>query len=750
MRQFWRRIHFFRVRYFRYMAMTLSLGPLIMGTVSLVLLWLPPQIGEVYLGILKDRDILGGLLGLGCLIILSLSLFCWHIYQSTPVIDAIYLENPDLKLDRNLQLVQTVKAFGLAYMPLVGLSLGLARLWFVISDSKNHLDGVMDELKPWASVDELTELGSSLARTRADLFVALAVLFGVAAILSTVLIGARTSIYVRRMVLATAIAIAFMASVGPLVSMDWTVRVSWLVGSLAAGGVVLTALVTVLMALSWLSRIISFPLVRVLVVFGFIMAWFGISRNVPTTGNFVEPSETGHSSQTSIKNDTWQIQEQFERWFASRNEKEKQAFHNDRYPVFIIAAQGGGIYAASAAAKFLSSLQDECSNFADHVFAISGVSGGAVGTALFNAVLASSHKSQRAGCIPGGNHDLENQVDRIVLYDHLSPVLFLIVPDTLRKLLPIRPDYNRASALERSFSCALEAVKDNGDPFGPCIGSNQLTEPYRDHWSPNGGSAALIFNTTWVETGFRVAFAPMSLHSISDGTLYAFRDFGKIGEVEDLSLIGAAVVSARFPLIAPAWQIRLNPTQHNSKERLWNFVDGGYADNSGTTTAVEIYNAIAEFIDRRQRSNPEWKVDLRLIILTDAVADPDLARINGAGFIDTLAPVSALLNVRSQLASRAVTQTVERIQRGATPEELSGRIRDSKILLVKLEQRAFPLPLGWKISSIENDLVGLMLGRRTLCIDPNKAATDQRRSSATETVVGNSCVKKRIVEMLSP
>ncbi|WP_340671948.1 hypothetical protein [Bradyrhizobium ottawaense] len=57
------------------------------------------------------------------------------------------------------------------------------------------------------------------------------------------------------------------------------------------------------------------------------------------------------------------------------------------YPVFIVAAQGGGIYAANNAARFLARMQDLCPAFRQHLFAISGVSGGSVGSAIFAAAL---------------------------------------------------------------------------------------------------------------------------------------------------------------------------------------------------------------------------------------------------------------------------------------------------------------------------------------------------------------------------
>ncbi|MEM9726419.1 MAG: hypothetical protein AAF909_13295, partial [Pseudomonadota bacterium] len=57
-----------------------------------------------------------------------------------------------------------------------------------------------------------------------------------------------------------------------------------------------------------------------------------------------------------------------------------------RRPVFIIAASGGGAYAAAHTAHVLGALQDANPSFADHIFAISGVSGGSVGATLFHAV----------------------------------------------------------------------------------------------------------------------------------------------------------------------------------------------------------------------------------------------------------------------------------------------------------------------------------------------------------------------------
>jgi hypothetical protein len=105
-------------------------------------------------------------------------------------------------------------------------------------------------------------------------------------------------------------------------------------------------------------------------------------------------NETGDHSLPFVKSSAWERpargspppQLVFEDWLRSRQDLTYYAEKHQRYPVFIVAARGGGIYAASQEAIFLSRMQDQCANFSQHIFAISGVSGGSVGAALFSSL----------------------------------------------------------------------------------------------------------------------------------------------------------------------------------------------------------------------------------------------------------------------------------------------------------------------------------------------------------------------------
>ncbi|MEH2233462.1 MAG: hypothetical protein V7K71_28130 [Nostoc sp.] len=82
------------------------------------------------------------------------------------------------------------------------------------------------------------------------------------------------------------------------------------------------------------------------------------------------------------------LDESFLKWKEVRK-NEILAFEKagKRYPIYIVSAQGGGIFAAYHAASTLSRLQDLCPAFANHVFAISGVSGGSLGAAVFSSLI---------------------------------------------------------------------------------------------------------------------------------------------------------------------------------------------------------------------------------------------------------------------------------------------------------------------------------------------------------------------------
>jgi hypothetical protein len=382
-----------------------------------------------------------------------------------------------------------------------------------------------------------------------------------------------------------------------------------------------------------------------------------------------------------------------------------------KYPVFIIAAEGGGIYAASAASMFLGTLQQDAHHFSEHVFAVSGVSGGAIGSTVFQAL--DSVSAQRLGS--AAQKSMIDEAREIMEDDHFSPVVGSIFPEIFGA------PTGRAETLVASFE---RSTKERDKAAGEA-----LAAPFSRHWTRNGTAPALVLNATWVETGFRVAFAPFPLNAI-DESLYSFTDEGMPDEEAGCqkpeqdrkvctSLMAAAAVSARFPLVLPPFSTAMSGDRH------WNFVDGGYTDNSGATTALDLYRALKDVAA---------EVDLQIVLITSAIPQPDFTHIKGTVFRDTMAPIDALMKVREDLGNDAVaracsetrddkrrtTDTESKLE-GVDGSETNqyciaqGRSAASHLHIVEIQDQTYGLALGWKISQTSFEVVSWMLGTPAGC-----------------------------------
>jgi hypothetical protein len=449
-----------------------------------------------------------------------------------------------------------------------------------------------------------------------------------------------------------------------------------------------------------------------------------------------------------------------------------------RYTAFIIADEGGGIYAATAASMFLAKMQSKIPDFSDHVFAISAVSGGAIGAAVFaalaptsapltqkpanidssssSAAIAQSSSSDCPGQISpnaGPKQPLLDEVSQVMRDDHFSPVVGSIFPELLGS------STGRAEALAASFASSVS--------FQDCVAGESIIAPFIDYWNKTRHMPALVLNATWVETGSRAAFAPFLLNNI-DSSLYSFTDLVSLDKLDSrsppksgagphpisLSLIDAAVVSARFPAILPPYSLDIDTSltakvQNAPRTRLrWNFVDGGYADFSGATTALAIYQALKGIADNNG-------VDLKLILITSVEPQPDLISITGTPFRDTLAPIDAVLKVREGLGYAAVARACNSIYPESTKSCLE-HAGDAKanLQIIQVEDQIYALPLGWKLSRTTFDLIRWMMGSiesdpariAALCVKSNE--TIERSVMVKASQMRNSCVLSSLVQSL--
>jgi hypothetical protein len=396
----------------------------------------------------------------------------------------------------------------------------------------------------------------------------------------------------------------------------------------------------------------------------------------------------------------------FQSWLAARKDLDRY----DAYPVYVVAAEGGGIYAAYRTATFLTSLQDQCPRFAHHLFAISAVSGGSLGASVYSALTKQVRQDDKrfepgSGCTTAAGSAkklfLTDVAEEILSEDYLSPVLaYFLFPDLMQKFLffPVA-SFDRSSALEKSLENGWDAHTAFYRKLVPEAWTgtaNPFREPFSTLWHETTDVPALFLNTTEVETGHGRAIAPLTLEA---DEFAAARSVAPDGST-DIALSTATVLSARFPWLTPPGWFRPRDAGNtggssNSIVRTVHLVDGAYFDNSGIETALAIAREIQHSLRDSQSGR---KIQLNLIVLTSGgFADPSFE------VTDYLAPFQSIISTRSARAAVTIKQA-----RTAFIQEISNSAPEGfGHFFGKVELRGFgyPLPLGWRLSPITRLLI---------------------------------------------
>jgi hypothetical protein len=375
------------------------------------------------------------------------------------------------------------------------------------------------------------------------------------------------------------------------------------------------------------------------------------------------------------------VDEYFNDWFADLARDEPGS---DPIPVFVVAAEGGGLRAAFWTAAVLAALEDETAAastpFSRHLFAISGVSGGSVGAALFDAAVSARVTGVAP---PKGKHldEMDLMLGKDFLSDTLGAALF---PDLLQRFIPLPMFNDRAIALDRAFDRAWEAAH----PSDP----NRLRDSFHNLWLTNPHRVPLLFfNSTVVETGQRAINSPLAT-AIEDPNFADILPVGRwIGT--ELPLSTAALLSARFTYVSPAALINTHRPDAPAWVRL---VDGGYFDNSGAVTAQEIARTMIgahKLKPKKNPSDPNSPRTMRVIVLhlpnqpdvPSATLDRNEQQASGREFLsEAWSPISTLLQTRGARG----TQAVSYLQRESEVEVQSIRPCTASVAA----------PLGWVLS----------------------------------------------------
>lgn len=252
--------------------------------------------------------------------------------------------------------------------------------------------------------------------------------------------------------------------------------------------------------------------------------------------------------------------------------------------VLLVAAEGGGIRSAYWTAQILARLHDADPQIDRRIAALSGVSGGAVGIAVYRACLAHTSPGQKVrDCVETGFRRL----------DGLTPLIGgLLFEDVLARVLPTTTSLGPLDLACHQPGCghlsrALPFEREWMRQFG------RLGEPLGSPFGP-----PLMLNSTWVESGNRAVFS-----SLSPQVLPASHDLvAELGARPPL--ITAAHASARFPFVNPLAAL---PPELGASGAGGHLADGGYHDNSGTASLADLWRSL------QLQLPPPWRAQLVLI-----------------------------------------------------------------------------------------------------------------------------------------
>jgi hypothetical protein len=482
--------------------------------------------------------------------------------------------------------------------------------------------------------------------------------------------------------------------------------------------------------MAWLSTRSGLPLLFIAFAVPALLSWSNANDHHTVRHSITTPAASPAKSA-------------FDSWL--KGQPNPQGIGGNFYPVFIVAAEGGGLRAAVMTAMVLDELRARfpCSAvgaapvqcFQDNLFAMIGVSGGSVGTATFAAALhddlpprkametlapsldgAISIVSPNVRSLPGAaiSPAQPDNWQAALHADLLSP--------TVRSMLSLDllGHYVPSALLDVSVWDRSRALEDAwAQGWKEATGRDSLRKLMFSDVAPLAGGRApnLILLTTSVEDGEPVA--------ISHLTGFGIRTLSEVAPEIDVPLTTAAVMSARFPVITTA-ALLPNTSAQARTGRSRGYVDGGYFENSGLTTATKLIKAIqpksskptrsCDEIETHERqyhasddtcvsnennvSNPNLRPELIVIRIENGGARQAVLQSESHAYLfEFMSPFSTFyktLDSRGRQSAEAFQDFIDTTQKACVNGSACYPVRQVRFAL---EPKGSPIPLGWLLSS---------------------------------------------------
>jgi len=385
--------------------------------------------------------------------------------------------------------------------------------------------------------------------------------------------------------------------------------------------------------------------------------------------------------------------------------------------IVFVAAEGGGIYAAYHAGYLLAKLHEETHHdFGQHVFMLSSVSGGTVGSGVFTNLMVAEQRLHENGA-PNQSIDFVAATRTILDEDLLSPLLSAAAgPDMLQRFLPFRiGPFDRARGLEDTLEHRWNIAQKPWltHPDSPVAIDWTAKGSFWDLYLKNhDGKTELrtdlpahFINTTVVETGGRAIISPYGLPAHGSRTSPTIYHLWAGARGYRVPIPAALGLSARFPVVTPSGrmnQIYLRPVDgpldDQQKAEDWRFADGGYFENSGIDTLLDVIRLLQA--EKDTDGSPLLPEDRVRILIVQSIGKT--GRSNDEGWTDTLTPLRALMRTRDERADLARARLIFSFPNAFADSIIATNTVPNAPGTSDRAQRELPepdIPLGWMLSS---------------------------------------------------
>ena len=399
------------------------------------------------------------------------------------------------------------------------------------------------------------------------------------------------------------------------------------------------------------------------------------------------------------------LQTAWQQWLTAASANPECRLPNQHLPMVLVAAPGGGIRATYWATSVLDALApsaDLCGR--TRIFAVSAVSGSSIGTVEWMQATPGT-ATDNAGKI-AADHALAAAAAALFLRDLPQP--FVGLSDEWRWA-------DRAAELEDGWRRDIPGVLDGA---WSTVGNRAQTA-----WTP-----AVMLNSSSGADGCRILVTnvgglpadPASCHGqmphsgdagLLAGTLDATdrlaTHLGNDGDPcdtshpADLQLASAALLSARFPLVSPSGVLERCQSELVQTSYA---IDGGYYENSGLLTVLQLRDALDPLIREHNRTSPDKQVDPWIVLADNhyrsSATTPPLNRQR-----EFTVPLSALGNRTDITGQENLEQAADLATRSTGPGGTSRFLR-----LAPHNGPTIQAPLGWVLSEASRDNLREELG----------------------------------------